>query len=151
VSFKVAAGKYDIVATKDAYSSTETEYTVSEDSLVAYFINDEGDAITFGQLVRINGDGTVATAQSDGTEAEAGVEAVCLETVLADGSTGRFRLSGQIPLAGTAGAYGYLDANGNITETVPSSGAGDTHLVLVGRFISSNIFNFKPGYPVGIF
>lgn len=149
--FKVAAGKYDFVITKGSFSTTESEITIQEDALVAYFINDDGADLVFGDLVRITGDGLVQSAFSDGTESEAGVEAICLETLLTDGSTGRFRLLGQLALSGTPGAYGYLAQDGTVTETVPSTGAGDTYLCIVGKFISANLFNFKPGYPVGIF
>ncbi len=151
VSFKIASGLYDIVTASGLYTATETEYTVQEDALVAYFINNEGSNLVFGDLVYIYGDGLVRKSKSDGTEAEAGVEAICLETLLADASTGRFRLLGQLQLPGTAGAYGYLAADGSVTETVPSVGAGDTFSTIVGKFISSTIFNFKPSYPVGIF
>ncbi len=151
VSFKVAAGLYDIVVASGAYTATETEFTVQEDALVAYFINDDGAPLAFGDLVYIYGDGVVRKSKSDGTEAEAGVEAICLESLLADASTGRFRLLGQLPLAGTAGAYGYLAADGTVAEVVPSVGAGDAFSTIVGKFISSTIFNFKPSYPIGIF
>ncbi len=150
-SFKIAAGLYTMVTASGAYTSTETEITILEDALVAYFVNDEGSSLVVGDLVRITGDGLVEQAFSTGTETEAGVEAICLETLLTDGSTGRFRLLGQLPLPGTAGAYGYLSQTGTVTETIPTVGAGDTVQVMVGKFITNGIFNFKPGYPMGIF
>jgi hypothetical protein len=150
-SFKIAAGKYDIVTVSGAYTATESEVTILEDTLVAYFVNNHGSSLAFGDLVRITGSGQVQKAVSNSTEAAAGVEAICLESVLANGSTGRFRLLGQLDLAGTAGSYGYLSATGTVTMTIPSSGAGDTYLCIVGKFLSNTVFNFKPGYPVGIF
>ena len=149
--FKAASGVYDIVTVSGVYTSTESEITIAEDSLVAYFVNNHGSSLVYGDLVRITGSGQVQKAVSNGTEAAAGVEAVCVETLLTNGSTGRFRLLGPIDKAGTAGAYGYLSATGTITTTVPSAGAGDTYLCVAGKFISNTLFNFKPGYPTGIF
>lgn len=151
VSFKVADGIYDIVVTSGAYTNTETLVSIFESPDVVQLQN--ADAVTFGygDLVYIFGSGTVKRAKSNGTEAEASAEAVCLETALTPGSTGRFKINGAVSgLSGTPGAIGYLSQTGTITNTVPTTGAGDVFSTIVGRFSKSSTMLLKSTFPFAL-
>lgn len=148
---KIASGIYDVVATKSSYTVTDQEITIVEDATIAYLTNDSGGSMVVGTAAYIKGDGTVGKAVSDNTEEKASVEAICVESLLTNGSTGRFRVLGPIPgIAGTPGALGYLSATGTITETVPSGGAGDNFSAILGRWRSATVFSFRPSIPFGL-
>lgn len=149
-SFKTTPGRYDILIEKGPFTLSQEDVTIAQDQTVVNLINDEGSALVFGELVYISGDGLVKKAQSDGTDDEASAVALCLETTLADGVSGKFRLLGQITLTGVAGEVGYLSQLGEITATEPTTGAGDLFLTVVGRWVEDNLFMFKPHAPLGI-
>ncbi len=151
-SFKAPPGLYTITTAKDAYTSTETEVMIIDDVTLFYLINDHGGNLSPGELCYVSGDGEVKRGISTGTETQASIEVICVETsVLANGSTGRFRSLGAVPVSGTPGAIGFLGPAGTIVEDLPSVGDGDTYSVTLGRFVSATLFNFKPSYPMAIF
>lgn len=145
-SFKIDAGLYDITATKSGFTVEDNGVTVIDDPSLLYLQNDEGASLEYGDPVYISGDGEVKLAESNGTEAEAGVVAVCVEDLLTDGSVGRFRTMGAILRAGTPGAIGYLSASGTITETEPVVGS----VVVLGRQISATEFLLLTNVPSAI-
>ena len=120
-SFKSPSGLFDIIVVKDAYSAALTEVTIVEDPSLVYLVNG-GPALVYGDLVYVSGDGEVSKGQSDGTLEEAGIIGVCMETLLAGGSTGRIRTIGFCDRDGAAGVLVYLSATGTMTETPPASG-----------------------------
>jgi len=141
-TFKAAAGRYTITVSGQ---SALVDVTILDDPSILYLVN-SGASILYGEAAYISGDGTAAKAQSDGTNSEASVVAICLETALTNGSTGRFRTFGLIDrAAGTPGALGYLGQDGEITETVPDYSAGDFFSTILGRQFTSDKFNVR-GY-----
>jgi hypothetical protein len=150
-SFKINDGKYDIVTTSGVYTGTETQLSIFDSPDVVYLQNVDAATLSYGQLCFIFGNGTVKKAKSNGTEAEASVECICLESALTNGSSGRFKINGAVAgLSGTAGAIGYLSQTGTITTTPPTSGAGDTFSTIVGRFSKTNTLLLKSTFPFGL-
>lgn len=150
--FKVTNGLYNIIVSKDSYVCTYTEVAIFEDDSTVQLTNAEGAlTLQFGDLCYVFGDGTVKKALTTGTEAQASVECMCMET-LTPGSTGSFRLEGPIKglSGGTAGAYAYLDPNGDLTTVVPTFGAGDLFSTVVGRWLSTTMLRFRPQFTIGL-
>jgi len=144
-AFKAASGVYQMAAVFGAYSTSLTSVSLVEDPSIVYLVNDQGSAITVGQVVYVSGDGLVKLAESDNTEVEASAVAVCVEATLADGDEGRFRTLGLVARAGNEGEVVYLSATaGATTETAPTTGWS----LVLGRQVSSTLYYLDPGLPV---
>ncbi len=135
-SFKSPAGLVDIVVSADGFSATLTEISLIEDPSLIYMVNDEGSSLSYGDAVYISGSGEVKKGQSDGTEDESNIVGICVDTILADGSTGRFKTIGSIDRISTPGEIGYLSASGVITASPPSTG----FVTALGRQVSNSKF-----------
>ena len=104
-----------------------------------------GSAFAYGEVGYIHTDGSVRRGQSDGTEAEAQIEVICVQSGgVADGATGLFRVApGPVTglSGGTAGSLAYLSATaGALTTTPPSTG----YSTIVGRWRTSTELIFRP-------
>lgn len=144
-------GVYNIIVTSGDYSNTYTKVSHFDDPDLFALENDDGTNFVYGELAYIFGDGLVKHAISDGTEAQAGVDVVCIDAVITPGSTGKFKKIARLAIAGVAGELGYLNQLSEISSTVPSSGAGDTFSTIVGKWFSDALFVFNPRQPVGVF
>lgn len=138
-SFVIAAGVYDITVFSTA---PMIKVNIIEDPSIIYRIN-SGAPLLYGDSVYISGDGLVALAGTTGTAEEARVLAICVETTLATGATGRFRHFGMITHTGTPGALGYLGQDGLPTETVPLYASGDKFSTILGRQFSNSQFHVR--------
>lgn len=109
--------------------------------------NSDAAAFVYGEVGYLHTDGTVKKCQSDGTEAEAQLEVICIEAAgVAVAAPGTFSTGGIIPglTGGSAGALAYVSATaGALTNTAPSSG----YSAIVGRWISTTVLNFRPRDP----
>jgi hypothetical protein len=144
-------GLINIVINYATYTNTYTNVSHFEDPHAHALENAEATNFVFGEVGYIFGDGTVKKAISDGTEAEAQADVICMETVLTPGSTGQFKTFAKLAIAGTAGNIGYLSQLSEITDTVPTSGAGDTFSTILGKWFEDNLFVFNPRGTVGVF
>lgn len=145
-SFKSPAGIFDITVSKGSFSAELTEITIVEDPSLIYMINEDGGNLLAGDPVYVSGDGLVKKAQSDGTNEEANVIGVCVEPILTDGNTGRFRTIGLIDREGTPGNIGYLSSTGTITDTPPSTG----FVTVLGKQVSADKFFLNIQYTIGL-
>ncbi len=112
--------------------------------------NGDGTAITKGQLCYISANNTAKKGQSDGTEAEATVVCMCIETSIAAGATGQFVFGGIVQNAGaghTFAATGYLSGTPGAISNTPNLTAGQFN-VLVGLWVNATDFQFSPQIPI---
>lgn len=138
-SFTIVAGVYDITVFSTAPMS---KVNIIEDASILYRVN-SGAPLIYGDSVYSSGDGTVALAGTTGTAEQARVLAICVETTLATGATGRFRHFGMITHSGTPGALGYLGQDGLPTEIVPYFEDGDKFSTILGRQFSNSQFHVR--------
>jgi hypothetical protein len=138
-SFKASSGVYDIFI----YSRLPlTKVSLIEDYSILYFVN-EGVDLLYGDAVYVSGDGSVSLASSATLAPQSRNIAICIDTTVMSGSTGRFRTVGLINRDGTPGALGYLSESGEITETVPSYDGGDLYSTILGRQFSNSSFYIR--------
>ena len=138
-SFAIAAGVYDITVFSTA---PMIKVNIIEDPSIIYRVN-SGAPLIYGDSVYSSGDGTVALAGTTGTAEQARVLAICVETTLATGATGRFRHFGMVTHTGTPGALGYLGQDGLPTEVVPYFEDGDKFSTILGRQFSNTQFHVR--------
>ncbi len=145
-SFKSPAGRFDIVVSKDGFSATLSDVTLIDDPSIIYMVNDEGSTLSYSDPVYVSGDGEVKQAQSDGTADEANAIAVCVESSLANGSTGRFRTVGLIDRSGMPGDLCYLSSAGAISPSPPTVG----YVTTLGRQVSNDKFFVSIELSIGL-
>lgn len=112
--------------------------------------NGDAGAITKGQVCYLSADDTARKGQSDNTEAEATVIAMCLATTIAPAAAGDFVLGGLVAGAGTGhtfGEVGYLSATPGAIAAVPNLTVGQYNVVL-GFWINATDFQFSPQIPI---
>lgn len=155
-SFSAASGTYSFVVMRNGTSRTIDKITLGGgssvgdgNSTVSSMTNGNGTMLTVGQVGYVTAAGTVSKATSL-INTEEKLIVLVSDASIANGIAGNFKTFGELTglSGGTAGEIGYLSQTGTITTTVPTIGAGDTYLVVLGYWLSATKFFFNPRQPI---
>ena len=156
-SFNVEAGIYNFLITNGGSELSVVKVHIGGPSssngtnVLLDLTNASGVSVAIGRAVFINGNETFNIAESDDvTDALERSQIFITNETIANGIRGQVTSFGVISglSGGVAGQLGYLSPTGTITATVPSTGAGDRYLVILGRWISSTKFFASPQLPI---